>query len=190
MSRLVTHAVLHEFLQRTADTFDGDGTIYLVGETSQVYESWRGWTSQIDVSAEIPDRAAFNSACRATANSMGVLVLDEFPGDLIPLPDGYDLRSRPAGRCGGLVVRHFDPYSTAFRYIARGDEPDYHLVLTYLKHKWIEIDEMNQLLDRLLPRFSVTTIQQDPAEFRRKYKGLLQMAQSVEPGTVHRHTIH
>jgi hypothetical protein len=125
----------------------------------------------------------------AAARSMDVEVLDEYPGDLIPLPEGYEHRSRPVATIGRLEVRHFDPYSAAFRFLARGDEPDYHLVLAYLKHGWIEMDEMNLLLAQLLPHFSMDTIQQDPAEFRRKYKGLLQMAESIEPGTVHRHTV-
>jgi hypothetical protein len=34
---------------------------------------------------------------------------------------------------------------------------------------------MDALLDELLPRFTRETIAQDPAEFRRKYRGLLQM---------------
>jgi len=189
MSRLVTYATLEEFLHRTADAFRGEGVVYLIGETSQVYESWRGWTAQIDLSSSTSDRAAFTSASTDVARSMDVVVLDEYPGDLIPLPEGYEHRSRLVATIGKLEVRHFDPYSTAFRYLARGDEPDYHLVLAYLKHGWIEMDEMNLLLAQLLPHFSMDTIQQDPAEFRRKYKGLLQMAESIEPGTVHRHTV-
>ena len=40
-----------------------------------------------------------------------------------------------------LALYHFDPYSVAFRFIARGDEPDYHLVLTYLQHGWMPVEE-------------------------------------------------
>lgn len=189
MSRLITFPVLEEFLVRAADGFDGDGVVYLIGETSQLYANWRTWTVQIDLTSDVGDRAAFDSSVIAAARTMDVDVADEFPGDLIPLPDGYERRSRPAKMIGGLEIRHFDPYSTAFRFIARGDEPDYHLVLAYMKHRWIDLNEMDALLTRLLPQFSMDTIQQDPAEFRRKYKGLVQMARSIEPGSVHRHTV-
>jgi hypothetical protein len=64
--------------------------------------------------------------------------------------------------------------------------PDYHLVLTFLDHGWLTLEEMESRLTALLPRFSMQTIQQDPAEFRRKYKGLLQMARAVRPGAIHR----
>jgi hypothetical protein len=39
---------------------------------------------------------------------------------------------------------------------------------------------MNALLVDLLPQFTSETIQQDPAEFRRKYKGLLQMWRAAQ----------
>ena len=86
-----------------------------------------------------------------------------------------------------LSLFHFDPYSVAFRFLSRGDEPDYHLVLTYLKHGWLKTDEMELKLGALLPRFTAETIQQDPAEFRRKYKGMLQMWRAGQAGRTHRH---
>ncbi|NIR51017.1 hypothetical protein GWO43_20615, partial [candidate division KSB1 bacterium] len=119
-------------------------------------------------------------------SQIGLAVEEEFPGDLIPLPNGYQSRARNIDnsrlKLRHLHLFHFDPYSVAFRYIARGDEPDYHVALYYLRNGWIEIEEMERLLAELLPRFSMETIQQDPAEFRRKYKGLLQMWKSVQPG--------
>ncbi|MGQ0605151.1 MAG: hypothetical protein ACT4QE_26035, partial [Anaerolineales bacterium] len=90
-------------------------------------------------------------------------------------------RARSIGRFGELQVYHFDPYSVAFRLIARGDEPDYHAVIAYLQPDWLTVGEMDALLADLLPRFTSETIQQDPAEFRRKYKGLLQMWRAAKP---------
>jgi hypothetical protein len=37
------------------------------------------------------------------------------------------------------------------------------------------LGEMDRLLEGTLPRFTHETIAQDPAEFRRKYRGLYQM---------------
>ncbi len=119
-------------------------------------------------------------------------VRDESPADLIPLPEGYEARARPIGATGDelapkhLSLHHFDPYSVAFRFLARGDEPDYHLVLTLLEHGWVTEEEMSSKLRALLPRFTAEAIQQDPAEFRRKYEGLLQMRRAVPPRTTHR----
>ena len=111
---------------------------------------------------------------------MTIHVLEESPVDVIPLPVGYEQRARPielpeVNGEGCFSLLHFDPYSVAFRFLARGDEQDYRTVLSYLEHGWVTVEEMDAKLGDLLPKFTSETIQQDPAEFRRKYKGLLQM---------------
>ena len=194
---LVTRMAVHGFLECVGRAYGGSGRVFLLGETSQVMEGWRSWTDAVRFHADVDDRPAWDEGVGRCAERFGIMVHEEFPGDLIPLPGGYASRARPiAGpdvdgsrpdQSGArLSLFHFDPYSVAFRHVARGDEPDYHIVLAYLKHGWIELDQMNRLLTALLPRFSLETIAQDPAEFRRKYKGLLQMAGRLDPGTVHR----
>lgn len=194
---LVNQKMIQEFLAHLDGAFARPARLYLIGETTQVWEGWRQWTEQIEFTAEIDlqDRPAFDEAVRSFQSRLGIEIFEEFPGDLIPLPDGYENRARqlenPGTACldlKNLRVFHFDPYSVAFRFIARGDEPDYHIVLYYLQHGWVTVNEMDALLTELLPRFSFRTIQQDPAEFRRKYKGLLQMWQALKPGMVHRPT--
>lgn len=196
---LVTQSLLHTFLARLDAAFGRAGRLYLVGESSLVFEGWRGWTDHVAFTADVApeDRAAFDAAVAAVQRALGVAVLDESPADLIPLPDGYRDRAVPAAGAGdgyggaaeGLAVFHFDPYSVAFRFIARGDEPDYHLVLLMREKGWVTFEEMDARLAALLPRFSMATIQQDPAEFRRKYKGLRQMAGTLRAGQTHRPTV-
>lgn len=188
----VTRAILVDFLAGLDREFGRPGRLYLIGETSQVFEGWRPWSPRIEVAADVAseDRGDFSRVTRDLAEELGVSAIDEWPGDVIPLPEGYEERARPAAAAvpGRLALYHFDPYSIAFRFIARGDEPDYHLVLTYLEHGWITVEEMKERLSALLPAFTAETIQQDPAEFRRKYKGLLQMWETVRPRTTHRST--
>jgi hypothetical protein len=74
-----------------------------------------------------------------------------------------------------LEVLGFDPVSVAVRLVARGDEPDYRTVLALLRHGWLTMGDLESALAEVLPRFSEERIQQDPAEFRRKFKGLQQM---------------
>lgn len=184
--------MIQAFFTRLDAAFGRSARIYLIGETTQVMEGWRRWTSQVEFTAEIAreDRAVFDKAVEKAREALGIEVLEEHPGDLIPLPDGY--RERALAVRGDFARRmkiyHFDPYSAAFRFIARGDEPDYHIVLMYLNRGWITEGKLDALLTELLPKFSLETIQQDPAEFRRKYKGLKQMWQALRPGMVHRPT--
>lgn len=180
MKRLyIDRATLITFFNRLDEAFASPARVYLIGETTQLWEGWREWTARIEFTAELApeNRPAFDSAIGSACEALGVEALEEHPGDLIPLPRGYRERARLAAPQAGqrLEIYHFDPYSVAFRFIARGDEPDYHLVLAYLHHGWITEAQMDGLLTELLPKFSMQTIQQDPAEFRRKYKGLKQM---------------
>ena len=97
------------------------------------------------------------------------------------MPAEWEQRARPGETADltQLSVLRFDLFSTAFPPIASGDEPDYFVVIAFLEHGWIELEEMDRKLADLLPQFTAETIQQDPAEFRRKYKGLRQLWKSV-----------
>lgn len=193
MSLYVTQKALIEFITGLDTAFARPGRLFLIGETTHLFEGWREWTTQIEFCADVDadDRAVFGEAVAAMQTASGYAVIDESPRELIPLPDDYHTRMR---RCediptNHLTLHHFDPYSVAFRFIARGDEPDYHIVLMYLEKGWITFDELDKKLTALLPRFTSETIQQDPAEFRRKYRGLQQLYRAVKPRTTHRPTV-
>jgi hypothetical protein len=179
----VDRAAIEAFLTRLGTTFAQPGRLYLVGETTQVYEGWRERTPRLEFAAEVApkDHAAFAEAVHNLRSWIKIEMFEESPGDVIPLPAGHAARARSIGKFGGLWVYHFDPYSVAFRLIARGDEPDYHAVIVFLQHDWLTVDEMNARLTNLLPQFTNETLQQDPAEFRRKFRGLLQMWQAARP---------
>jgi hypothetical protein len=178
------------FIEGVTSGFRRSGTLYLVGEGSLVLEGKRSFCSEVIVAGDIePDDAAtFQSAVDDAASGVGLAVAIEHPADVIPLPDGAASRARPVtGFDDGdesLRVRHFDPYTTAIRFVARGDEPDYDLVVAFLEMGWIDSVGLEREVLALLPRFSFETIQQDPAEFRRKYKGLKQMWLAQSRGRV------
>ncbi len=190
---IVDREALLGFLVRLDHHYHRPGRIFLVGETTQLLEGWRRFASTIELTLEpvdpLKDAPAARRALETTRDELDLPVVVESPAQVIPLPDGWEARARPAvAPTEWLRVYHFDPYSVAFRFVARGDEPDYHLVLQYLAHGWVTVEEMDAHLAAVLPRFSAETIAQDPAEFRRRYKGLLQMWHTVRPGTVHRAT--
>ncbi len=156
------------------------GRLYWIGETSLVWEGVRRWTDEIELAADLDaaERSAFDSARAVAAEELGARVVDDHPDEVIPLPDGWRDRCRPVSdppATGPLELLHFDTVSVAFRFLARGDEEDYTLILALLENGWLEKGEMDAQLDAVLPRFSFDTIAQDPEEFRRKYRGLGQM---------------
>ena len=164
--------IVHRKVQRPA-------RLYLVAGTSQLLEGWSERVPRFELASEPADATQLGRLARDAAASMGADLAWESPADVIPLPAGHERRARPvtpsALRSSLLDLWHFDPYSVVLRLIARGDEPDYRVALKYLEHDWVTFDGLEALLDDVLARFTSETIQQDPAEFRRKFRGLRQM---------------
>ena len=177
----VTRDILEKMFERLDTAGDLSAPLYLIGETSLVWEGARSFTDEVEIAvgSGAPEGDGLAAIIRQISADLDVQVVCEFPGDVIPLPDGWQKRCRLIDyQAGALEIAHFDPYSVSFRFLARGDEEDYKLVIAYLELGWISSDKMDRRLSELLPRFSFETIAQDPAEFRRKYKGLQQMAKA------------
>lgn len=183
--RIINYEEITSFFSKIDGRFEESGVVYLIGETTQVVEGWKRFTDVIEFCSAVDalNREEFKRVVLDVAAEMRIRVVDEYPGEVVPLPEGHDARHRPLSSTGWtkgfrLNVLHFDPYSVSYRFIARGGENDYQLVLSYLENEWVEEQVLTDRLERLLPSFSFETIQQDPAEFRRRYGGLLQMWQA------------
>ena len=153
--------------------------LYLVSRTSHLAEGWCDRVPALELAGD-EGGAVLGQTVREAARTLGVNLVWESPADVIPLPAAWEERSRPAtieqgGTGGALEVRHFDPYSVVLRLIARGDEPDYVAALEYVLHGWVEPARLEGLLSEVVPRMTNQTLAQDPAEFRRKFKGLRQL---------------
>ena len=112
--QLINQAMIVRFFREIGAVFSGSGTIYLVGETSLVVEGLRRFTDRLEFcsSVDLVDRDPFNRAVVQVAGQMGIKVSDEFPGEVIPLPDGYAARHRAVADAHWpvdlpLVVVHF-----------------------------------------------------------------------------------
>jgi hypothetical protein len=167
--------------------------LYLVSRTSHLAEGWCDRVPAFELAGDAHLRQGYGGqdggqagstdlgdAAREAARALGIHLVWESPADVIPLPAGFEERSRPAtigqgGAGNALEIRHFDPYSVVLRLIARGDEPDYVAALEYVLHKWVEPARLEGLLSEVVPRMTNQTLAQDPAEFRRKFKGLRQL---------------
>jgi len=173
---------IRAFIERVARAFPNPGTLYLVGECSLVVESVRKFCTEVIIALDVDAEyvGLLTRAVDEAAREVELTVCIEHPETVIPLPDSARGGERRVSGLaddtfGPLRIRHFDPYSVAIRFIARGDQPDYDLALALLTMGWIDIGILREKVDALLDSFSFDTIQQDPAEFRRKFKGLNQM---------------
>lgn len=167
-------------------TVAGAARLYLIASTSHLAEGWRERVARFELTGD-PGAATLERAVRDAASALDVAVVWESPSDVIPLPSGSLERARPVplkvgGPGGPLEVLHFDPYSVVLRLVARGDEPDYLAALEYLRHGWVDLGRLDALLAEVVPSFTSETLAQDPAEFRRKFRGLRQLrASDPEP---------
>ena len=158
-------------LRRGVDTA-APARLYRVSRTSHLAE---GWCDRVPV-LELAGDASIRDAVSEAARLLDVGLVWESPADVIPLPAAWEERSLPAAiKHDGVDIRHFDPYSVVLRLVARGDEPDYVAALEYVLHGWVEPARLEGLLTEVVPRMTSETLAQDPAEFRRKFKGLRQL---------------
>jgi len=152
--------------------------LYLVSRTSHLAEGWCDRVPAFELAGDAGS-TELGEAVLGAGRAQGIDVVWESPADVIPLPAGWEERSLSAtigpGDAGNLEIRHFDPYSVVLRLIARGDEPDYVAALEYVLHGWVTPARLEGLLTEVVPRMTNQTLAQDPAEFRRKFKGLRQL---------------
>ncbi len=133
--------------------------LYLVNMTSHLVAGWRESVPRFELAGDVELADTVKNAAAA----LGMDVIWESPADIVPPPAGWQERCRKVESAGlgdepPLELRHFDPYCVVLRLIARGDEPDY-----------------VNLIAEMLPNMNKKTLAQDPAEFRRKFKGLRQL---------------
>ena len=187
---MLTRPRLRELLSALEGRLERPARLFLVGESALVAAGLQEWTDRLVYTAEAEEPARFERAIREVAAGARIELERESPADVLPLPSAFEERARavdewrapsPAPSTLRLELFHFDPVSVAFRLIARGDEPDYQAVLAFLRNGWVSMDELDHWLVEVLPRFSSDRLEQDPAEFRRKWKGLRQMWRAL-PG--------
>lgn len=154
----------------------GTWQLYLVAATSHLAEGWRDAVPRLELAGD----AALEADVRRAVEHVRVELIWESPAEVIPIPAGAERRARSVplvvgGTNGPLDVLHFDPYSVVLRLIARGDEMDYVDSLEYMRRGWVDFGTLEAMLAEVLPRFTNDTLAQDPAEFRRKFRGLRQL---------------
>jgi hypothetical protein len=162
---------VHYFLVKLGIEFRHPARLYLVGGTTLVYEGLREQSLDIDISYEVADEheAEFAQVIRRLKDELQINVEQASPGDFIPLPSGWKERAKHVGRFGQVDVFHFDLYSTALSKIERGREGDYQDVLALLRSGQIDMGELRQAFDNIMPRVERESLKRNPDRFRRNF---------------------
>jgi hypothetical protein len=134
-----------------------------------VFEGFRSQTPDVNLTFEVnpENHAALIKVPRKLKEELSLNVEEASPAEFIPLPHGYRERSLFVGRFGQLNVFHFDLYSTSLSKIERGTEEDFADVLSLLRSGRINMQKLTSDFEKILPAVEVTSLKQDPQQFRR-----------------------
>lgn len=127
-------------------------TVYLVGGTTAVLEGWRD--STIDVDLAFPGDTSPDVVLRALVSIKEALELNvevSSPAEFIPVPSGWEERSRSIGREGSVTFLHFDLYSQALAKLERGHDRDLEDVDAMLERGLVEPSRLAALFDEIEP---------------------------------------
>lgn len=178
-----TRERIERLLQELGKRYRGAGRLYLVGGTQKVYAGFRGQTEEIGYTAEIEgDHGEFVAAIRSLIRDLHLSVEPAGPGDFIPLPAGWEQRSRFVGSYGHLDLYTFDPVSLALSKIERGSDRDIDDVLALLAHRELTLEDLRTAFEVILPRLERESLRVDEADFRRKFEGFLRRVRGCERG--------
>lgn len=122
----VTQQRIDHFLRLLGQRYRGGGRFYLVGGTQMVYARFHAQTEDIDYTVQLDgDDQEFTAAVRSVIRELSIIVEPAGPADFIPLPTGWQERSRYIGRFGRLYVYIFEPISTALPKIEHASSRGY-----------------------------------------------------------------
>jgi hypothetical protein len=146
-----------------------------------VFEGFRSQTPDVNLTFEVnpENHAALIKVPRKLKEELSLNVEEASPAEFIPLPHGYRERSLFVGRFGQLNVFHFDLYSTSLSKIERGTEEDFADVLSLLRSGRINMQKLTSDFEKILPAVEVTSLKQDPQQFRRRFDALKTMFKPV-----------
>lgn len=142
-----------------------DIRIYLVGGTSAVLLGWRASTIDIDLVMR-PESDAMLRAIPALKERLHLNVELASPDQFIPVPDGWEDRSRLICTIGHATFFHYDLYAQALAKVERGHARDLADIRAMLDRGLIEPSKARDYFARIEPalyRFPAV----DPPTFRR-----------------------
>lgn len=141
---------VHAFLRELARATEEPTRAYLTGGASAVLMGWRPTTIDVDLKL-VPERDALLRAIARLKDALAINVELAAPSDFIPVPPGWEERSRFVEQEGALAVFHYDFHAQALAKIERGHTQDMADVREMLRRGLVEPQRLRELFDRIEP---------------------------------------
>lgn len=155
------------------------GRLYLVGGAAMVHKGIRpGETLDIDIQVT-SDPANLTAQIAQLKQKLNINIEFASPGDFMPLPAQWEVRSEFIRRYGQVDVFYFDWYSIALSKTQRGSRRDIADVQLLVRQGFVDVAELDALYqdvlnkigkppyDRLLPNLSPQRFSQNYQAIRR-----------------------
>jgi hypothetical protein len=123
MRELADAARTRAFMHALGREADADGACYLTGGATAVLLGWRESTIDVDILL-VPETDRLLRAIRELKDELRINVELASPADFIPVPEGWQERSRFEAREGRLRFYHFDLYAQALAKLERAHAQD------------------------------------------------------------------
>lgn len=143
-------------------------TVYLVGGATAVLEGWRD--STIDIDLALPAQGDADDVLRALVAIKDELELNvelASPSDFVPVPAGWEARSRSIVREGSVTFLHYDLYAQALAKLERAQDRDLDDVGQMIARGLVDPGRLEAFFAEIEPElYRYPAI--DPASFRRR----------------------
>ncbi|MBT7073515.1 MAG: hypothetical protein HN922_01250 [Anaerolineae bacterium] len=143
---------IETILQKIGERVPAGSTLTLVGGSALALLGNLRSTIDIDFVGDDIRPSELHQSILKMAEELGIYA-DPVPLErFIPLPDGSNERRIHIGQFGNLEIYVADPYSIALSKIDRGADTDYDDLLFLIKNGYVELGELESILQAALPR--------------------------------------
>ena len=161
---------VRRFIRALGSEASTETRVYFTGGATAVLLGWRAATIDVDIKM-IPESDELLRAIPRIKESLSINVELASPADFIPVPPGWEERSRFIAHEGRATFYHFDLYAQALAKVERGHAQDIEDVGTMLKLGLIESDRALRYFEAIEPdlyRFPAI----DPPSLRRSAEAI------------------
>ncbi|MBI2072152.1 MAG: hypothetical protein HYT81_03770 [Gemmatimonadetes bacterium] len=123
MRQLADAGRIRRFMEALGAAGNAPAQVYFTGGATAVLLGWRASTIDVDVKL-VPDHDALLRALPVLKEQLQLNVELASPADFIPVPPGWEDRSRFVADAGPLSFYHFDLYAQALAKVERGHAQD------------------------------------------------------------------
>lgn len=156
---------IRRFMHALGAEADAGTRVYFTGGATAVLFGWRQTTIDIDITI-VPESDRLLRAIPHIKETLRANVELASPADFIPVPPGWEDRSRFIAQEGNAAFYHFDLYAQALAKVERGHAQDVEDVRMMIRMGLVEPQQARQYFERVAPelyRFPAV----DPRAFRR-----------------------